>query len=83
MKYKYFVILIIVLILIIPIQIFGIINTMVSLKYETENPSDCISRITGIDLCNSIKNMKISIAIDFLIILLLLIFKKKIIKNVA
>ena len=83
MKSKYFVILLIILVLLIPIQIFGIINTMVSLKYETENPSDCISRITGNDLCNSIKNMKISIGIDVLIIILLLVFKKKIIKNVA
>lgn len=30
---------------------FGIINTAVSLKYETHDPGQCISDVTGTDLC--------------------------------
>ena len=59
MKAKYFKILIIILIILVPIFVFGIVNTMVSLKYETDSPKDCISKITGVNLCNSIQNIKI------------------------
>lgn len=31
------------------------LNLMVSLKYETNELSDCISLVSGIDLCKSIK----------------------------
>lgn len=30
---------------------FAIINSMVSLKYEVDKSNDCISMITGSDLC--------------------------------
>ena len=46
---------------IIPICGYGILNTMVSLKYETENPGDCISLTSGIDLCQTILYFKITI----------------------
>ncbi len=72
MKAKYFKILIIILIILVPIFVFGIVNTMVSLKYETDSPKDCISKITGVNLCNSIQNIKIYIALDIILILLLI-----------
>lgn len=54
---------------------------MVSLKYETENTNDCISMISGVDLCKWIKNTKIYIVIDAIVIFTLLIFRKKIISK--
>ena len=65
----------------IPLNIFGIINTMASLKYETDNPTDCISMITGIDLCKSILEMKIWILICALLIIALFIFRKHLLKT--
>ena len=57
---------------------FGIINTMVSLKYETDGGSDCISKITGDNLCQSIVRMKTYLGISALLALALLIFKRRI-----
>jgi hypothetical protein len=37
---------------------FGIINTMVSLKYETEAPGQCLSSVTGHDLCAALQRCK-------------------------
>jgi hypothetical protein len=65
----------------IPLNIFGIFNTMVSLKYETDNPEDCISLVTGIDLCESITKMKIWFLICVLLLTILLIFRKRILKT--
>lgn len=61
----------------IPVFIFGIINTMVSLKYETDDPSDCISIVTGQDLCFAISMFKVLIITSVAAIILLLVFKKR------
>lgn len=78
MKLKYLNILTILLALLIPILVFGIFNTKVSLKYETENPNDCISIISGKNLCKSIRNLKIYSGIDIIIVYALLMFRNKI-----
>lgn len=84
MKPIYYKILISFLFFLIPIFCLGIFNTMVSKTYETINPNDCISLITKIDLCKSIRNMKIYLVIDIILIMMLLILKNKIIeKNVS
>jgi len=57
---------------------FGILNTMVSLKYETDSPTDCISLVTGQDLCLTIKVLKGLIIVCIAIIVLLLIFRNQI-----
>lgn len=65
----------------IPLFAFGILNSMVSLKYETENLTDCISLVSGADLCLTINVLK---ALTFLCIvsfIILLILRKRIIKN--
>lgn len=71
----------IVLIILIPLFYFEIINTQVSLKYETNNPGDCISQITKRDLCQDIKQNKILIVADLFLIAVLLIFRRKIIRG--
>ncbi len=71
----------IVLIILIPIFYFGIINTQVSLKYETNNPGDCISQITKRNLCQDIKQNKILIVADLVLIVVLLMFRRKIIRD--
>ena len=84
MKTKYYKTLIIILLILVPIFIFGIINTMVSQTYEIQNPNECISIVTGTDLCKAIRNMKIYIVIDIILIIFLVIFKTRIVKkNVA
>ena len=64
----------------IPVFAFGIINTMVGLKYETENPTDCISLVTGQDLYLTIQILKALIVACFVTIILLLAFRKRILK---
>ncbi|REC46298.1 hypothetical protein DRF67_15025 [Chryseobacterium pennipullorum] len=71
----------IVLIVLIPIFYFGIINTQVSLKYETSNPGDCISNITNRNLCQDIKQNKILIVTDLVLVTVLLMFRSKIIRD--
>jgi hypothetical protein len=65
----------------IPVLIFGLVNTLVSIKYETENPGDCISSVSGDDLCSAINRFEIIIVINILIIITLIIFRKRIIKK--
>ena len=81
LKKKHFYFVIIILIILIPIFYFGIINTMVSLKYETDSPTDYISKVTGDNLDDSISNLKTLIYSDISIIIILIIFRKKIIKS--
>jgi hypothetical protein len=65
----------------IPVFAFGIINTMVSLKYETDSPTDCISLVTGQDLCLTIQVFKGLIVACILTIILLVVFKKRILQQ--
>jgi len=65
----------------IPLFVFGIINTMVSLKYETENPTDCISSVTGQDLCLTINVFKRLILICVVILILLFVFRKRLLRK--
>ena len=81
MKRKIYSLFLGILIISIPLNVFGILNTMVSLKYETENPKDCISRISGDDLCTAIIRMKAMIVIALVLIYLLLYFKNRILKT--
>ena len=81
LKKVYFKILMIVLIVLLPIFYFGIINAQVSLKYETNNPGDCISQISNRDLCQYIKQNKILIVADLIVIAVLLMFRRKIIRD--
>ena len=60
---------------------FGIINTMVSLKYETENITDCVSLVSGENLCETIRNLKIFFVLCILLLICLIYFKKKILKK--
>lgn len=69
------------LILVILVSVFGVINTQVSLKYETENPKDCISVITGRGLCLWIKSLKIIIIVCLILTSGLISFRHKIIKD--
>lgn len=81
MKSKYFNRLILGLIILFPIFYFGIFNSKVSLQYETNNPEDCVSQISGRNLCQDIEQMKILITIDIIVIVLLMLFRKKIIRD--
>lgn len=69
------------LILVILVSVFGVINTQVSLKYETENPKDCISIITGRDLCLWIKSFKIVIIVCLILTSGLISVRYKIVKD--
>lgn len=51
---------------------------MVSLKYETENITYCISLVNGENLCLTIRNLKISFIICLIGLIFLLYFKKRI-----
>lgn len=51
---------------------FGIINTQVSLKYETQVAGQCISSVTGRDLCADLLACKVESGAAFLAVSLLL-----------
>jgi len=72
--------LVVISILGIVIAPYGIINTMVSLKYETENIQDCVSNVSGENLCDTIRNLKIVLVFCVLLLIILIYFRKKIIK---
>lgn len=61
----------------LPVCVFGMINTMVSQKYETENSTDCISLVSGQDLCLTIQVFKALIFACVVTIILLLVFRKR------
>ena len=65
----------------IPLFEFMVLNSKVSLKYETNKLNECISQISGIDLCKAIRNFHISAIICGLTFIVLLIFRRKIIKS--
>lgn len=65
----------------IPLFAFGIINTMVSIKYETSDLGDCISSVSGADLCLTIKVFKGLIAICVIGLVSLLYFKNRLLKQ--
>jgi len=59
---------------------YGVVNTIVSLKYETENIQDCVSNVSGDNLCNTIRNLKIMFESCVLLLIFLIYFRKKILK---
>ncbi|MFT5822388.1 MAG: ABC-type Mn2+/Zn2+ transport system permease subunit [Crocinitomix sp.] len=65
-------------VLAIPYFIFCMANVGISLKYETENPKDCISLVSGRDLCQSIINLEILVGLCVIVIITLIVFYKKI-----
>lgn len=65
----------------IPVFAFGIINTMVSLKYETDSPTDCISLVTGQDLCLTIQVYKGLIIACILTLIILSVFRKRVLQE--
>lgn len=60
---------------------FEVVNTMLSLKYETNYPDDCISAISGTDLCLMIKIFKGLTVICGVGLISLLFFKRKIVQQ--
>ncbi len=54
---------------------------MISLKYETEELADCISLVSGIDLCKAIRIFHTLAILCGLIFIALLIYKKQILKK--
>ena len=79
-KIVYF-LLVTISVLSILISPYAIINTMVSIKYETENIQDCISNVSGENLCNTIRNLKIMFVFSVLLLAGLIYFRKKILNQ--
>jgi uncharacterized membrane protein len=63
-------------ILAIPIMGWAILDTQVSIKYELDKPSDCVSQVTSIDLCSRVQTLESLVVICILTIVVLLIFRK-------
>ena len=83
MKRKVYFIILSLLVISLPINIFGIFGAKVSLQYETNNPGDCVSTFSGINLCDSIIRMEVLLAVAVILIYFLLYFKNKILKTKA
>ena len=81
MNKSFYLVFLIISFLGIPFFALGILNSMVSLKYETENLTDCISKVTGTDLCLTITVFKVLTVLSALSFVGLLIFKNRIVKR--
>lgn len=79
MTLKYYIFSLVLIIFSIPVFCLCIINTMVSLKYETENQGDCISLVTGDNLCLKIQMFLGLLIICIIVLILIFVFKKSII----
>lgn len=78
-------ILLTILFLLIPVFAFAMINTRVSIKYETAESglfesSDCISVVSEENLCQTIWIIRGLILLCTITIIMLLIFRKRILK---
>jgi len=60
---------------------FGVVNAMVSLKYETNSLNECISTVIGTNLCESIKFDKIAALTSFLLTTVVLNYRVFFMKN--
>ncbi len=78
---RYYNIILAIIILIIPVVFYMIINTMVSIKYETDGVETCISTITGKNLCSQIDQLKVTIYIDMIMMIFWLALKNLIVKK--
>ena len=72
MKKIIFNIILVLIILSIPFWIFMYFNVGVSLKYETDGLGECISNVTGNDLCLA-QNITQILIITFSLILIILL----------
>jgi hypothetical protein len=80
MNPKLFRVIIIVLILSALFFGFQIINLQVSLKYEVDDPSNCISKRTGINLCQAIEIVKGISILSAIMVCVLMFYKRKIVR---
>jgi len=69
------------LILVIVMSVFAVVNIQVSLKYETENVKDCISLISGRNLCQDLLTSKIIIVVCLIVVSGMLSFRGRIVKD--
>ena len=76
---RYYNIILAIIILIIPVVFYMIINTMVSIKYETDGVDTCISTLTGKNLCSQIDQLKVTIYIDMIVMMFWLVLRNLIV----
>ena len=69
------------LILVIVMSVFAVVNIQVSLKYETENMKDCISLVSGRNLCQDLLVSKIIIVICLIFVSGMLSFRNRIVRD--
>ncbi|WP_413532995.1 hypothetical protein [Empedobacter brevis] len=81
LKKRYYNIILAIIILIIPFVFYMIINTMVSIKYETDGIETCISSVTGKNLCSQIDQLKVTIYIDMILLIFWLALRNFIVKK--
>lgn len=68
-------ILLVVFILTFVYTIMGYLDIMVSLKYEIDGPSDCISKITGHNLCRLRTIYKAAMGLTFLLVICAIVLR--------
>lgn len=76
-----YIVALILLIIGIPLFEFMAFNSMVSLKYETRELTDCISLVSGNNLCRAIKTFHDLAIVCTLTFIGLLIYRQRILKN--
>lgn len=65
-----------ILILVLTVSFFMYVNTMVSLKYETEI-GDCISNVDGRNLCQILKFSQIALGASLVLLIASLVMRNR------
>lgn len=61
---------------------FAAINSMVSLQYETNEQADCISLISGVNLCKAIKKFHLLVLIFGLTLIGFLMYRDQLLNQI-
>ena len=64
----------------IPLFLYALLNTMVSLQYEIEGSHNCVSQVSGLDLCFRFTLYAGLVIFCFLAFVGLLVFRTRILR---
>lgn len=81
MKKQHHTLIAVIILAIIPILFYFLINTMFSIKNETDSIETCISSVTGENLCTKVTQIKIGIYFDLIVLIFWLGLRSFIIKK--
>lgn len=81
MKKKHHTLIAIIIFAIIPILFYFLIDTMFSIKNETDAVETCISSVTGENLCTKVTQIKVGVYLNLIVLIFWLGLRSFIVKK--